>query len=493
MIKLGIGHSLCQVNLVLSFYFMFLRGIMISQLPSFISLTRLWLEHHTNLWLRPLVVIGVLLLSIGLGYKARPDHLKLIPGLIIGIGMVLIFMRWPPTGLIAIIGSIAIIFNGPSNSNATMALVALLFGLWLIGMILQREVKLVPRGTIWPLLSLVFVASLAFGVGQLPWYTFAQSAPLGAQLGGLSLFFLSAAAFLLVAHQVRDVRWLEWMTWLFLALGALFIAGRLVPGVGRLTPYLFNDASTGSLFWTWLVALAFSQAMLNRKLNLGWRLVLAGLVMATFYEAFVHGYSWKSGWLPPLASVMAIILFRFWRLGIILAPLGVIPASRLLSRAISSDQYSYGTRVDAWNIVLEIVRVNPILGLGPANYRWYTPLFPIRGWAVQFNSHSQYIDLIAQTGILGLACFLWFFGAVGWLGWQLRYRIPEGFARAYVYGALGGVVGTLTAAALGDWVIPFFYNINLGGFRASMLSWLFLGGLVALEQIYKRELVSHQD
>jgi hypothetical protein len=36
---------------------------------------------------------------------------------------------------------------------------------------------------------------------------------------------------------------------------------------------------------------------------------------------------------------------------------------------------------------------------------------------------------------------------------------------------------------LGDWVIPFFYNIGLDGFRASMLSWLFLGGLVSLEQM----------
>jgi hypothetical protein len=36
---------------------------------------------------------------------------------------------------------------------------------------------------------------------------------------------------------------------------------------------------------------------------------------------------------------------------------------------------------------------------------------------------------------------------------------------------------------LGDWVLPFVYNIGLAGFRASVLGWLFLGGLVSLEQI----------
>ena len=64
--------------------------------------------------------------------------------------------------------------------------------------------------------------------------------------------------------------------------------------------------------------------------------------------------------------------------------------------------------------------------------------------------------------------------------------MPIGFARAYVYGALGGIAGTLVAAALGDWVLPFVYNIGLRGMRASLLGWMFMGGLVALEQMLSR-------
>jgi hypothetical protein len=135
---------------------------------------------------------------------------------------------------------------------------------------------------------------------------------------------------------------------------------------------------------------------------------------------------------------------------------------------------------------LAIISKSPILGVGPANYYWYTPLFPILGWRVQFNSHSQYIDLLLQTGILGLFCFFWFAWTIGKLGWQLRNRVPAGFARAYVYGALGGLAGTLIAGGLGDWVLPFVYNVGLAGMRASLLGWLFLGGLVALEQIVSR-------
>jgi len=65
----------------------------------------------------------------------------------------------------------------------------------------------------------------------------------------------------------------------------------------------------------------------------------------------------------------------------------------------------------------------------------------------------------------------------------LREAVEPGFARGYVYGCLAGLVGTLASGALGDWFLPFVYNIGLAGFRASILGWLFLGGLVALAQI----------
>ena len=235
------------------------------------------------------------------------------------------------------------------------------------------------------------------------------------------------------------------------------------------------------------LSLAFSQAVLNRDLHPGWRLALAGLVVAAFYATYVQSSVWRSGYIPPLLGMAAIIGIRWWRLGLALALCGLVLGPGLLSLQIADDEYSYATRLEAWQIVAEVVKVNPILGLGPANYHWYTPLFPIWGYAVQFNSHSQYVDLLAQTGALGLACFLWFAAAIGWLGWRLRERVPDGFARAYVYGALGGLVGTLVAGMLGDWVLPFFYNIGVSGFRASMLGWLFLGGLVALEQIYSSQ------
>ena len=34
-----------------------------------------------------------------------------------------------------------------------------------------------------------------------------------------------------------------------------------------------------------------------------------------------------------------------------------------------------------------------------------------------------------------------------------------------------------------DWFLPFIYNVSFDGLQASVLLWLFLGGLLALEQM----------
>ena len=462
--------------------------------PRSIDRLRFQLTNEPLRWLKPLLIAGMLFFSLALPFlPGQRFHIYLI-ALVPGIVAVLAFLRWPSLGLVMlIVASLVVPFTIGTGSgtsiNATILVLALLIGLWLLDMIArQRKILITPSRTFLPLLALIITATLSFFVGQLPWFVFAsQRAPLTAQLGGLAIFILSASAFFLVAHQVQDLRWLQWMTWVFLALGAVFIAGWLLPGVGSVTSRLFQPgAINGSMFWTWLVALAFGQAVFNKDLQPGWRLALGVLVVATLYVGFILNSGWKAGYIPPLVAVAAIIALRSWRVAFALAPVAIIGAWFLVSDALATEQYSYSTRIDAWLIMFEIIKVNPIFGFGPANYYWYTPLFPIRGYYIPFNSHSQYVDLVAQTGLLGLAFFMWFFFEVGRLGWRLRTRVQKGFSQAYVYGALGGLVGTLAAAALVDWVIPFVYNVGFRGFRASIFAWLFLGGLVALERISRQ-------
>ncbi len=439
-------------------------------------------------WAQRLVIItAVIFLSAILPAFLPDTRLLLFTGLIPAAAAVLLFLYRPPLGLVALV-VVALVFPSPElpgGFNVAVLLLILLIGLWLAEMfIVQRHVWVIASRPVKPLLFLLLVALIATLFGQLPWFRYVRPAPLEAQLGGLATFVLAAGAFLLAAQQIRELRWLQWLTWVYVALGALFVAGWLLPPLGRFTSRLFQLGATGnSLFWTWLAAVAFSQALFNRKLHPGWRLILAGIVAMTLYVAAVLNNDWKSGYLPPLAALAVIFALRSRPAGLLMVLVAPVAAFYLSSQAIATDQYSYGTRIDAWIILFEIIKVNPVLGLGPANYYWYTPLFPIRGWRVRFNSHNQYVDIIAQTGILGMICVIWFAIEEGLLGWRLRHQAPAGFAQAYVYGVLGGLAGMVVAGMLADWIFPFVYNIGLNGFRGAIPAWLFLGGLVSVEQM----------
>jgi hypothetical protein len=408
----------------------------------------------------------------------------LVAGLV-GLGGMLVLLKYPNLGFILIfLGGIFVPFSGPAGVNAAVLFVAVLIGIWLMNMlVVKRQFHFINSRVLLPVVALLGISVIAFAMGQVPWFVFANQAPLDAQVGGFAIFIFSLGTMLVAAHLIEDIKWLQIITWTFIGLGALYMGGRLLRlPVDRFYNWAFT---AGSMFWTWLVALAFAQAVFNTKLKMYLRVILYGIVFVTIFVAFVQANDWKSGWVPPLVAIGLILGLKYKRLMLLAIPIALMVVAYLAIDLIASDEYSWGTRVDAWLIVLEISQVSPILGMGFSNYYWYTPLFPIRGWRVSFNSHSQYVDLIAQVGILGLLSFLWIFFEASRLGWRLAEKeLPDGFARAYSYGVLGGLAGSLMAAFLVDWILPFVYNIGFNGFRASILFWIFLGGLVSIEQMY---------
>jgi O-antigen ligase len=344
--------------------------------------------------------------------------------------------------------------------------------------------------------SRLVVATVAFGAwsvvsflsGQYPWFPVAQ-APMSAQLVGLSLFLLSPGLLLMVGHQVTSGRQLQRLTWLFVAAGAVAVLTSVV-SVFDITvgPFAISNASTiGSAFWTWLVAISLGQAVFNRALAMPARAALAAIAAVTLGRGVFVAFSWASGWLPPLVAAGVLLLYRFPRLTVAAGLVGLTPALLYAGPAVQAwmagEAYSSTTRLAALRVMWQVIEQNPWLGFGPANYYYYTQLFPILGWWVPFNSHNNYIDLVGQTGVIGLVLFGWVMVEIWWLGRRLRQRAAHGFERAYVMGAMAGLAGSLVSGLLADWIIPFTYNIGVRGFRSSLLFWFFLGGLLAMKRM----------
>jgi len=147
--------------------------------------------------------------------------------------------------------------------------------------------------------------------------------------------------------------------------------------------------------------------------------------------------------------------------------------------------------------VLEDSMRNPITGIGPAAYRWYGMTRPLAyggAWWVQplVNSHNNYVDLFSQTGIIGLALFLWFMFELFRVVRKLHVHYTDGFAGGYIASMIGAWFSIMAIMALADWFLPFVYNLGFPGFQASVLVWIFFGGLLFYEGLAQQPAVKMQ-
>lgn len=441
---------------------------------------------------RLIVVAAVLALSALLAYLTPGGRMALILlGLPLAMVAAAFLLRRPGAGLVLlVVAGLVIPFTigtGTGTSlNPVILLVPALTGLWVMDMAVGRKsIRLHHHPSVYLILVLAAVAILAFIAGQLPWFDM-PGAGLAPQLGGLAVYLISATAFLLAAHLLDEV-WLRRLVALFLVIGGVYVIAQVVPPLSPILR-LYDQGARGSVLWVWLVALPAAMALFYRGLSTHARLALAGLATLTMAVAYFVAGEWASGWAPALVALLLLLWLRFPRWGWIAIFVAVLAFLLNFERFwfLATDSEAWLARRQAWQIVLETVRVNPILGLGPSNYYFYVQRAEIAGWGgvwnVEFSSHNNFVDIIAQTGLLGLVVFIAFVVSMARVGLRLLRVLPDGFPRAYAAACLVGLVGTLTSGLLGDWFLPFVYNIGLAGMRSSILFWVFMGGLLALSR-----------
>jgi len=457
---------------------------------------RLWTDRAWQVGLLKAVLVGAVLGAGALvARKAttmmHPELLVLLAGFLLA-GVIGLTRAQISYGVLAVVvAGAAVRFTLPTGTQSripmSLVLAAVVIAWWLLDqLVAERRLRLEPSPTNLPLLGFVgaSIASLIWSNVFRdplirPWSTWPV-----VQLGGLAVMVLLPGMFLVAANRLREVRWIAWLTGIILVVGALAIAG-----------YYFRIGSLSflqvrPLFPTWFICLALSLALLHRRLPLVVRLLLLGLAGAWFYYIFVHGFRWLSSWMPALVAMAGMGLLRSRKLLIVLAIfLAVYVAFNLPVVQARIQQESEGsgvTRLDAWAHNWRVTEKHWFLGVGPAGYAvYYMTYFPDEAMA----THSTYLDILSQTGVVGFLFFLWFFGALGLVLWRLwrRVRGREDFVEAFALAAIGGYVGALLGMALGDWIVPFVYTQTIGGFDYAVYTWVLLGAAQGLYHIVARQ------
>jgi len=211
------------------------------------------------------------------------------------------------------------------------------------------------------------------------------------------------------------------------------------------------------------------------------------------------GMSWSRGaWLgfAAAAAVMAVALPRKTEWGLLLAVVlvvggvglyatGLLPASvaaRLTSfvqdvrfedvRGVGINDANYAVleRLAHWQAALEMWRHNFWAGIGFGCYEPVYWSFALINWPIALgHAHNYYLNLAAETGLIGLLAYLLLWGAVFWQTWRVT-RQAEGIERGVAIGLLGAWTHLTVHHLLDNLYVN---NVHLHvGVMLGLLAWL---------------------
>lgn len=458
-----------------------------SRLHLSIPMTRLYRVGIVLGLLGVLSIMGWVIPKLG----QRPELLAVVCGAPLAT-IVLFRLGRIEYGILAIVLTAAFVrFSLPTGTEsrivASLLVTVIFIVLWLAKMlVVDKKLHLKPLHTNVPLLAFILTTVISY-----VWSNAFRDPLVGVwrtwpfvQLGGLAVTILLPGAFLLTVNSISEVRWLKLLCWLMVLIGVLALVAYFLQID---VPFL----NTGGLFSLWFVSLAYAQALFNKKLGWLLRLSLLGLVGAWVYVYFIARVAWLSGWLPPFAAIATISFLKSKRIFLVLILLVALYVGLnwdyYTGTVLSAETEESGyTRLAAWEKNWEVTGKHILFGTGPAGYAaYYMSYFPGEGMA----THSNYLDIISQFGIVGLFFCLWFFGALAWTGYRLHVRLKRtgDFSEGFASATLAGCVGSILSMGLGDWMFPFVYTQSIAGFDYAVYGWMLLGGMASLASMVEEQ------
>lgn len=128
-------------------------------------------------------------------------------------------------------------------------------------------------------------------------------------------------------------------------------------------------------------------------------------------------------------------------------------------------------RIHLWQTALRMFSDYLVLGVGPDNFRWqYGSYAGVDEWNTGIHANNLYIELLADTGILGFGIFIW-------LSWRIlrmgRAKVKGQRMEGSWLLVLGILVGLIT------WYLHGFFDYFYEFTPTYMLFWLMVGLLAA--------------
>jgi putative inorganic carbon (HCO3(-)) transporter len=188
---------------------------------------------------------------------------------------------------------------------------------------------------------------------------------------------------------------------------------------GRITSFLFHfNALAGYLNLVIPFAIGYMILMKDRSSKWLGSICLCIATAALYLTGSRGGLVAYSG---ILLSAVVFVLLRF-RPGLAILARGAlmialaaaianlltvtIPEQQTITRLEEVDDFTTLSRLALWGTAAQMFIEHPVLGVGYGNYRALYSDFMSDVEADQMDAHSLYLQLLAETGIVGFALFL---------------------------------------------------------------------------------------
>lgn len=442
-------------------------------------------------------VLALMLVCIWAAQSVSLLNVQYLGMIVIGFVFLMVSLRHLEFGMwmlvfTALFVSITLGTGTGTAIPASMILSGVLFGLWILSWFMRRGATFIPAPTNIPLLGFILTAIIA-----LPWswlfyrpeqfiITAGSGTPfLTIQLAGLSLLVVLPLLLLLSLNIIHNSAWIRAIVYTiaFAGLGAMIF--RFLGTSGSIQGVIGVNAS--GQFQMWVVSILYGQLLFNKGLPNWQRIMFVAIIVGWIIITLGLGIGWISGWGPIVASVFLITFVRSRRAALAVIALGAVFVllnfgyfwDKVWVQSVKEDF----NRFEIWPTIIGLVvnHASPILGAGPVGY---TPLYRTYISADDWSAHNNYVDIFAQTGLIGCFFFAWFMIAAFRTGWRARNAIPDPFLQGVSNGMLGAIAGIAVAMFLGDWFIPFVYNVGFAGFNTNVIGWTLIGVMIRLAVTY---------
>jgi len=225
--------------------------------------------------------------------------------------------------------------------------------------------------------------------------------------------------------------------------------------IGARACLFFGNVNPFAGYVNLIMPVAFGMMMASVLL---WERMVLGALMVIYIIAWAFLFS-KSGYLSLMLSIVLVLLLVKPRKGVLLlvkskkqvflafATLFAIFAITFLFSDIREDFIgrvrlqqlltSLGFRTMCYSVGFNMVRDNLILGIGIGNYPSDIVKFATNYYMVKHHLHSLYLQILAETGIMGFSAFVF------WLVCIIKYLVNslKSFEKSRDYWPFAGLMG----------------------------------------------------